>query len=734
MKKTLRFLVLSGVAQGFFLALLFGSLDLLSYGGFTVQGIGADAASRLAAGSYLRSSVEAIGAVALAYLAIFVAGGVLARGVHALVRGSERLWAVFWQTLALELALHLFCFGHAAIMRPQLYEALFERWGLRAVLELLATPLGLAAWVLLLVAFVLVLVRNMVIRRLRVESWSEARDKLMFWQRATSAGIVLLSIAGAGWVQALNPAASQDPSPEASAARVAGASAASASSAPSPASAVAESGGRRHVIFIGIDSLRSDRLLGTGGPTKAMPFASELVRRRGQGFGNVIVPLARTFPSWVSLLTSQHPRRHGVTTMFPRQSDRARPPTTLPSVLEQHGFFTSVHSDFAGDIFGRYPFGFREVHAPTLTFPVLIQSRALESATGVLPYLDSALGRDLFPALRELAHAPTAEELVDDCLEELEQRRDQNTFSVLFFSDAHFPYAAPYPGYIKFREPGYSGPNAFQFRPSQMLNQALGERDLRQVRGLYDAGLWNIDRHLQRLVELLEARRLLHRTLLVISADHGENLGENELGFAHGNHLLGVAEHQVPFVWIDFSRSAPAAIDHERQVSSLDIAPTLLGLLGLPAAPSFEGQSLLEPGDAAHPVLMETGLWFVERGSSRERHQSMRLPYPSVDRVTFVNPANGDEIELRDEYVSVIEFAKHVGLQQGAERLVYVPERPAPRWQLFDTRMDPLSERDLAAERPERVEALRKSLLAALRNYEDARLENGFIFYPSPTP
>src|SRR5690606_12835542 len=108
--------------------------------------------------------------------------------------------------------------------------------------------------------------------------------------------------------------------------------------------------------------------------------------------------------------------------------------------------------------------------------------------------------------------------------------------------------------------------------------------------------------------------------------------------------------------------------------------------------------------------------------------------YPSVDRVTFVNPANGDEIELRDEYVSVIEFAKHVGLQQGAERLVYVPERPAPRWQLFDTRMDPLSERDLAAERPERVEALRKSLLAALRNYEDARLENGFIFYPSPTP
>lgn len=729
MKKALRFLVLSGVAQGFCFAVLFGALDLLSYGGFAIQGIGADVASQLATGSYLRASVEAVGGVSLAYLVIFGLAGVIARGLHALIGGAGTLWRVFWQTLVLEYALHLFAFTHAAIHRPQLYEAWFERWGLRGVLELLATPLGLAAWVMLLVAFTLVLGKQLLVRRLRVESWAAARERLMFWQRATSAGIVLSSVAGAlGWAQSQNPAAS-DPAHAASAARDIGKARADVSG-----SGVAHADERRHVIFIGIDSLRSDRLLGTSGPTKAMPFASELVRQRGQGFGNVVVPLARTFPAWVSLLTSQHPRRHGVTTMFPRQIDRANPPPTLPAALERHGYFTAVHSDFAGDIFGRYGFGFREVHAPTLTFPVLIESRVLESATGVLPYLDSPRGRALFPSLRELAHAPTAEELVDDCLTELEQRRDGNTFSVIFFSDAHFPYAAPYPGYVKFREPGYSGPNAFQFRPSQMLNEALGEKELRQVRGLYDAGLWNIDRHIQRLVERLEEQGLLERTLLVISADHGENLGENQLGFAHGNHLLGVAEHQVPFVWVDFSKPAPGSVNHERQVSSLDIAPTLLALLGLPAEPSFEGQSLLEPGDSPHPVLMETGLWFVERGVSKERHQDMRLPYPSVDRTTFVNAQNRDEIELRDEFLPVVKFAKHVGFQQGDERLVYVPLRPAPLWQLFDTRMDPLSERDLAAERPERVEALRTAMLQALRTYEDARFQDGSIFYPNPTP
>jgi arylsulfatase A-like enzyme len=727
MQTALRFLVLSGVIQGFFFALLFGSLDLLSYGGFTVQGIGADAASRLAAGTYLRASVEAIGEVAFAYLVIFCAGGLLARGIHWLIAGNGPSWRVFWQSALLELSLHLIWFSHSAIRRPQLYEALFERWNLHGLLELMATPLGLAAWAFLLAALVLRLGHLLLTHRFRVHSWAAARERLLFWQRVTSTGIVLSSIAGAvGWAHV------QAPGERADAERTERAEQVGRGTSAPPATGAA--GKARHVIFVGIDSLRSDRLLGSGGPTKAMPFASELVRQRGQGFGNVVVPLARTFPSWVSLLTSQHPRRHGVTTMFPRQVDRARPPPALPGVLEQHGFFTAVYSDFAGDIFGRYSFGFREVHTPTLTFPVLIRSRVLESATGVLPYLDNATGRSLFPALRELAHAPTAEELVDACLGGLSQRRGEDTLSVIFFSDAHFPYAAPYPGYIQFREPGYSGPNAFQFRPAQMLNQELGERELRQVRGLYDGGLWNIDRNLQRLVDGLEEQGLLDGTLLVISADHGENLGENQLGFAHGNHLLGVAEHQVPFVWIDFSKRAPASIDRERQVSSLDVAPTLLDLLGLPGVPSFEGQSLLGGGEAAHPVLMETGIWFVERSASKELHQSLRLPYPSVDRTTFVNALNHDEIELRDEFLSIVKSAKHVGWQQGDERLIYMPLRPTPSWQLFDMRMDPLSEHDLAAAKPERVLELQTAMLAALRTYEDVQLENGFLFYSNPTP
>jgi hypothetical protein len=48
--------------------------------------------------------------------------------------------------------------------------------------------------------------------------------------------------------------------------------------------------------------------------------------------------------------------------------------------------------------------------------------------------------------------------------------------------------------------------------------------------------------------------------------------------------------------------------------------------------------------------------------------------------------------------------------------------------------MDPLSEHDLAAAKPERVLELQTAMLAALRTYEDVQLENGFLFYSNPTP
>jgi hypothetical protein len=393
MKSTCRFLILTGIIPGLCLAFLTAALDLFAYGGFEVQGIGAAAASQLAGSAYLKASVQAVLSVALGYGVVFGLGGVLARGLDWCVWGNGSTLRVLGRTLALELGIHALWLGHATIQRPQLYEAWLEGWHLRWLLELWARPLGFGVWTALAAVSVLAYGYVLLQHRFQVRALTTARGRL--WQRVSAAGLLVCVAAVAGWVQS-SAAPGTAPEP--------------GLTAPAPvSSAIAGRDGSapRHVIFVGIDSLRSDRLLSANG-ARVMPFLSELVKQRGQGFANTVVPLARTFPSWVSILTSQHPRRHEVTTMFPRQVDRQHPPEALPATLAQHGFFTAVYSDFAGDIFGRYPFGFSEVRVPFLNFPALIQSRALESAAALLPYIDNPTGRAVFPALRELAHAPDA--------------------------------------------------------------------------------------------------------------------------------------------------------------------------------------------------------------------------------------------------------------------------------------------------------------------------------------
>jgi arylsulfatase A-like enzyme len=490
----------------------------------------------------------------------------------------------------------------------------------------------------------------------------------------------------------------------------------------------------RHIVFVAIDSMRTDRLFPPEGSRSPMPFTSALLRERGTGFANSYVPLARTFPSWVSILTSQYPQATGVQTMFPRASERLHVPPTLHKVLNDADFFSGVYSDFAGDIFRRYPFGFTVTRTPTLNFRTLIESAVLEASAHLLPYLRIRQMGQAFPASAGLAEAPDAERITRECLADLRAHSGQSTFSLLFYSDAHFPYAAPYPAYDEFRRPGYDGPNRFQFSASTMLGASTSATDVAQVRALYDAGLWSIDRQIEQLVSELRAAGVLEQTILVLSADHGENLGEHGMGFAHGNHLLGVVSHSVPFVWVDFSQPKPAQpIDFTRQVSSLHIAPTLLSLVNVKAPSSFAGKSLTETrGDL--PVLLQTGIWFVDRERSKELHQSIRIPYPGVDRITEPNAANDDEIELSDHYAQTVYFAKHLGYQAGHERLVYMPLRPRPRWQLFDVMHDPWTQHDLAAEQPDRLAALRERMLGEMRAVAPLQTAGDFLFWGAAIP
>jgi len=120
-----------------------------------------------------------------------------------------------------------------------------------------------------------------------------------------------------------------------------------------------------------------------------------------------------------------------------------------------------------------------------------------------------------------------------------------------------------------------------------------------QLRGLYDGEVEYLDGCFGTLVDGLAARGRRDDTAVILLADHGEGFFEHgSLGHAYG-HWFEVT--QVPLVlWVPGLTEKEIAID--TTVSHVDVAPTILDLLGLPPEPRMQGQSLL-------PMALRQGPW-----------------------------------------------------------------------------------------------------------------------------
>ena len=133
-------------------------------------------------------------------------------------------------------------------------------------------------------------------------------------------------------------------------------------------------------------------------------------------------------------------------------------------------------------------------------------------------------------------------------------------------------------------EGAYNVPGRFQF-------DEMGERDHRLIRAAYWATVDLIDSQVGRLLEVLERTGQTEDTLVLFTSDHGEMLGDHGV-YCKGPFLCD-AGIRVPLVM-----SWPRVLEGGRRSSALveavDLAPTLLDAIGLPAEPAMEGRSLWE--------------------------------------------------------------------------------------------------------------------------------------------
>jgi len=176
-------------------------------------------------------------------------------------------------------------------------------------------------------------------------------------------------------------------------------------------------------------------------------------------------------------------------------------------------------------------------------------------------------------------------------------------FAFANYMEAHAPYTAD-PSLVG-AFPGYDPAaridgTAFLGRGSRPV---FGQRDRRHLISQYDAAIATLDRELTRLFAALRERDVYDGMLIVVTADHGEMLGERG-AFGHGTGLTEEVLRVPLIVKFPWQREGRVV---ERRVSQVDVLPTIVEVLGLGPEPGLDGRSLLEAAvDPGRVVVAES--------------------------------------------------------------------------------------------------------------------------------
>ena len=474
-----------------------------------------------------------------------------------------------------------------------------------------------------------------------------------------------------------------------------------------------------NLLIILMDSLRADRLSVFGYQRLTTP-AIDALAHNSLCFNKIYIPLPRTFQSWASLLTGKWPPSHGIRTMFPTFEERAMMGRTMMHDLADAGWRTSVISDFAGDIFPRADFGFQEIRAPNFNIFTLAQLRLMEIQQHLLPYLMNNTGRTFFPILKEFAHGADPELLGNEVIDTIAESSHKDRFAVaVFFSATHFPYAAPYPYYKLFTNPAYRGPFKYHKFYALTGDEKVTKTDEQHISAIYDGAVRATDAQVWRIMQYLQKSGLAQNTIVVISGDHGEDIYDRpDLGMNHGNHLRGHYSSTVPLIIFDPRKNWPVHYITSR-LRQIDMAPTLLALMGRSPMPGMEGENLLPYilGDKTEdlPVYQETGLWYTDEGDSFYQHY--RIHYPDVTEICEPDKAIGHQIVIRRMWQEVTNAAKHRVWINENWKLIVMPTHHGLRYELYDLYKDPDERNDVAILYPQIVATLSHQM----RNFLEER-------------
>jgi len=426
---------------------------------------------------------------------------------------------------------------------------------------------------------------------------------------------------------------------------------------------------RPNILLLVLDCVRFDGLHIFGNARSVTPNLDRLAassRRYTQARSAAIW----TLPSHASMFTGLYPGQHGVN-VETRWLDESIP--TMAEILNRAGYQTAAFSTNAwvGPHFG-LDRGFEHFSALWRIVPSMGKAR--------FPWWEKALRKGLLERRGKGARK------LNRYVRKWWRRRDPARPFFMFglYLDAHLPYRPP-KGYAErllqpeaLRRARAANQDAWAYMADEV---AMTLEDFAGLRALYDAEIAYIDDQIGDLFAFLKSVDALDNTLIVVTSDHGENIGDH--GLMDHQYCVCDSLARVPFI-IHYPEAFVAG-DDPTPVQHTDLLPTFLDLAQTAPASSLPGHSLISQSSKLQ----------ITQYTAPHRHRFARR-HPDFDLASKGYNRTYDAI-TQDGY-------KLIRSNRG------------DRW-LYNLIDDPDEMADLAAEHPQRTQQLVAALDAWLADH-----------------
>ena len=429
--------------------------------------------------------------------------------------------------------------------------------------------------------------------------------------------------------------------------------------------------GAKNVVILVLDTVRAQSLSLYGYDRETTPNLKRIAAR-GVRFDRALSTAPWTAPSHASLFTGRLPRELSVS--WNRPLNRSH--RTLAEELSARGYSTAAF--VANTTYCSYETGLNRGFAHYEDYDVslaeILSCSALVQRTLNVLHHRPALARSLGAGESIGSRRKSASRVHGDFLRWLDRHPHGPLFAFLNDFDAHHPYIPPDP--LKLTALGRVAVTPEERRLLRdwwdLDKRALGAREVKLARDAYDQCIASLDRQVGRLFDELDRRGVLRDTILIITADHGEHLGEHGL-FGHGCSLY-LPEIHVPLIVVA-PGIAPEGRVVKDPVSLRDVPATIIDLLGIPGrrmAP-FPGQSLAGmwsgAADGGCPVVSQIDAP-PESDPNHGRSPSRRGPLTSlIDGHDHLIKNGNGEVEHFNLDVDPDEVHDLGGTKDGQKRL-----------------------------------------------------------------